>query len=466
MRKWTTVAVGTALMIGWSAGAALGQCPMGSAPGAQNGMPWCDDFESYLPGVLCEFPNTSATPDCPFNGWQSWSHPDTLGGEELAHVVLEGGSNPADDWTPASPDGTGRMVRIGGANNAANYTDMVRVFTNYTVMEHDFYRLIAHVFVPSSGTGDMYFIGNPGFDGGGAGTTWSIQLVMNVGSGVIHNDLGSNAELPLLTDQWARLRFDIDLVSDTCLVFYGPATAPPLAEAFLDAYSWTGESGGGMDDLRLQAIDLFTPESSDFFYDDISLVGMAIPVVFPPAVRCLNVQYLPNNCAEFALSVRNANVNDSIDTFYLDIQAGTGGAICNTLANVTPPAGYTPTLCGGWTAGHALLRFVGPNIAPGGTVNLRLVVDTNGPSPTPYAGGTVPAYSVLVSGAQGGVNQPMEACNFGFGPGVAGDWGAPPSSCTAFLPVPSLSGWSKAVLAAIVLAGGLLVLRSRRPMTA
>ena len=130
---------------------------------------------------------------------------------------------------------------------------------------------------------------------------------------------------------------------------------------------------------------------------------------------------------------------------------------------MTPPAGWSVTLCDGFdTHGHALYMFSGGEPIPtGGKVRGRLEIDTNGLTETtnPTTDVTVPPLSVVFHVAQ---QQQQAECSFDFGPSRNGEWGIR-TIATAHLPVPASATWAKALLAlSVTLAGTVLLFNARR----
>ncbi len=393
-------------------------------PAANGGADWCDDFESYPTGNLHGV-----------NRWQGW-------GPGSGDASVAGDVSIAQNRTA----GGSQSVQI------ASNDDLVRVFSDYTDVNADFYTLTSYVFVPNNSSGEMFWIVLNQYDGGGAATNWSLQLNMDTDAGIVTNEGENQSELPLIMGDWVEIRSEINMVTNAHLVFYGGN--------LLAATSWTeGSSGGGI--LDIQAIDLFSNGSSQFFYDDISLFGGEIPEVIPPSVACQLATVTEEGCGDFLFEVENLNLTAPISTFYLDVEAGTGGAIC-TEDNIDPPAGFTVENCTQWVDGHAMFRLTGPAFLPGERVSGRIVVDTNGSEAT-----DVPAFSVVLTVAQDQVDAVCAAGDFSFGPTGTGDWGSITSTCTAFSPVPAMSQTAKLALMTVLLAGGaLLVIRSRRPVAA
>ncbi len=209
---------------------------------ANGGTPWCEDFEGYALGSIEGN-----------NGWDGWGDDPNVVGS-------------VTDEQNHTPGGL-QSLRI-------QDDDTVRMFYGYDVTRSPTWVLSAFVYVPSSMSGDAYFILNPDY-AGPQGDTWAVQMVMNVASGTVANDYGIES-LPLMVDAWAEIRCEIDFESDLVTIHYGGV--------FLARHEWTHQGGS----LNLSAIDLFSPDSSGFYFDDLSL--------FPAISRDCNRNSVPDDC--------------------------------------------------------------------------------------------------------------------------------------------------------------------------
>jgi hypothetical protein len=228
-------------------------------------------------------------------------------------------------------------------------------------------------------------------------------------------------------------------------------------------------SGDSMMGMQVTA-DLGNGESYNVAFETTYGFRPEPTLTIPPQLTSVTADYDEDGCAVFLWTLRNVNPNVTgeipvpIDEFYIDVEAGTGAEVCSTM---TPPDGWTVDTCGGPDAnGHILYRFSGGTpLALGEKVQGRFRVDTNGTEDTinPVTNIAVPALSVTLHAAQG---QDEADCSFNFGPAASGEWSIQ-TTATAYLPVPSLSVWAKALLAVIVIgAGAVLAMRSRKPTVA
>ena len=216
------------------------------APTANNGDPWCEDFEGYSLGSIQGI-----------NGWQGWG--PGSGDPSAAGIV----TTEQNHTVPGS-----KSLKI------ADH-DTVRLFEGYDYGASQSWILSAWIFVPSTMTGGAYFIVLADYDGGGAGTRWAITLEMGPAIGVIFSQ-DSGTFLPLITDTWVEIRAEISFQQDSVAVFYDGA--------LLATHAWTSHGGS----LNVAAVDLWGPESDGFYYDDLSLL---------PAVSAdCNENDVPDDC--------------------------------------------------------------------------------------------------------------------------------------------------------------------------
>jgi len=147
--------------------------------------------------------------------------------------------------------------------------DIVRQFTGLT----DYWFTGVDTYVPSTASGEQWFILLNRFDGGAcAGTdcNWSVQVVMcasgcttaGVNPGFATNFGGSevagSGSTQLITDQWVEIMVAMQFFSNQYSVWYGGT--------LLDTLPWT-ETG----DLTLAAIDLYSNGSTESYMDDVWL---------------------------------------------------------------------------------------------------------------------------------------------------------------------------------------------------
>jgi hypothetical protein len=148
----------------------------------------------------------------------------------------------------------------------AGPADIVHQFAG---VSSGFWYAKARVYVPSTQTGEMWFIMLNTYAPLGV-DNWSVQVVMCVTActttgalpGMVVNFGGSDVpgvgSAPLITDQWVDLRVEVDLGANQYSVFYNGV--------LLDTQQWTITGN-----LQIQAFDLFSNASTESYMDDIWL---------------------------------------------------------------------------------------------------------------------------------------------------------------------------------------------------
>lgn len=197
-----------------------------------------DDFEGYALGSWIAGQG----------GWETWD------------------SNPSVD-APVVDDfahsGT-QSLKVGGNGWDSDIVHQVDGATSWT------WTAQAYVYIPSTQTGDLYFIMLNDYNSGGP-YSWSVQLRMSATDGVIEDACFFNPPLTLVTDEWAEIRVDIDLDQDQHSVYYNGT--------LLYTNAWTACYGGSPE---IAAFDLYCSGSSDAYFDDVSLTLTNDPNPCPP----------------------------------------------------------------------------------------------------------------------------------------------------------------------------------------
>ena len=487
------------------------------------GCDWAEDFEGYAEGEIpqaprcvgdvgqpdpCGDPPVYTYPPSPSNWWAGWGYVDTVLGEiSTDQNHTDGGSQSMriDEGDDQVHWFLGRGIGAGNGNFTDAPPDLGSDLKGYDDDVSIYWVHTGHVYIPGDHTDDHFYIMNSFYprisndpDTGGYDTTWHVQIEMNSRRGLVW-DSGISANptpeaLPIIEGEWAEIRVEINFQSDVHLIYYGGD--------FMAGYQWAALAGGGPEYGFLGNLDLFSNQGNYAYYDDLSMIAEEPPPFNRPTFECFLKELDANRCAKFVWRLTNENTpppedptDYTIARFYIDMDAGEGGRSTTCRGGITstvafdPIPGWTITNCTGWEfpgqKGHALFRFEAntpaDNIQLGETLISTVTVDTNksreferADDLTNFIAGTdIPAFTVLMSAAQVFGNEAFEACTVGpagflFGPAQGGgqQWSGI-GRCAAFLNVPALSTWTKLILAALVLAGGtLLVLRSRRVATA
>jgi len=194
---------------------------------------WSDNFDSYTLGPLHGQ-----------GGWEAWdNNPETTG-----YVV---------DDPSYSPSNSAEISWYGDIS-----TDIVYQFSG---ISSGTWNLTAMQYVPSDMEGISAFLLLNTYHHGGP-YSWSLQLAVSAIEGLIYDFNNYDDSLPLVTDDWAEIRVEIDFEADIQTVYYNGDEL--LSKSWVD-----GASGGGAKNLA--CIDLYADEvySSAVYYDDFTLEG-------------------------------------------------------------------------------------------------------------------------------------------------------------------------------------------------
>jgi hypothetical protein len=155
------------------------------------------------------------------------------------------------------------------APNSVDINGAADLVHEYTGINSGIWTYTAWQYIPSSVTGNPYFILLNTYADGGP-NNWSTQIEFNTTSDTLFFAQCTTAvcegpTLPIVYDQWVEIKVEIDFSANTQVVTYGGTQ--------LVSCSWTeGCSGAGT--LNLHAVDLFANSSSSAFYDDVSLSNL------------------------------------------------------------------------------------------------------------------------------------------------------------------------------------------------
>ncbi|MFZ2358384.1 MAG: S8 family serine peptidase [Anaerolineae bacterium] len=196
---------------------------------------WSDNFDSYATGSQLHGQG----------GWKGWAN-DPAAGALTSGAQFRSSPNSAEI--------------LGATDLVHEYaeTDGQWVYT-------------AWQYVPTSFTGQSYFILLNSYDDAGATNNWSAQVMFDGGTNLVTNDGGvSGGSAALVKGQWVELRLELDLDADIGAFYYNGN--------LLYSGTWSGQvSGGGA--TTFAAVDLFANTGSVVYYDDMSLVSVSQPTV-------------------------------------------------------------------------------------------------------------------------------------------------------------------------------------------
>lgn len=194
---------------------------------------WIETFDSYENGQFLD-----GTPDD--GGWKGWGNDPELG----AYVT--------GDQFRSSP----HSLDVEGP------TDLVHEFFGYTSGKWTFFTM---VYVPSDYEGESAFLVLDYYSDDPDETLhWAFWLVYDSAAGVVRVE-NDGWELPLITDQWVELRFEIDLDEDWFEFYYNGVL-------LLDK-EWTSGWDNAMDGfLNIGCVDLFPDGGTSVYYDNMAIV--------------------------------------------------------------------------------------------------------------------------------------------------------------------------------------------------
>jgi hypothetical protein len=195
---------------------------------------WEDNFDSYPLGPLHGL-----------GGWESWDNdPATTG------YVTNNQSH--------SPSNSVEIAWFSGVS-----ADIIQPFSGVSSGN---WNITAWQYVPSDMEGESWFILLNTYNHGGP-YHWSTQLVVSATSGRISDVDNPDDWLPLITDDWAEIRVEIDFESDIQTAYYDGE--------FLLEKSWTeGVQPGGLKNLACVDLWAHTSTSTSIYYDDFILEGI------------------------------------------------------------------------------------------------------------------------------------------------------------------------------------------------
>lgn len=128
-------------------------------------------------------------------------------------------------------------------------------------------------YVPSSMTGTQFFILMNTYTAGGVHNSpdWSLQLEISATGGYIRDFNNIAASLPLVTNDWAEIRVEIEFEADIQTVYYNDVQ-------FIQKSWKNGVSQGGAQNLA--CVDLYAGDttSTAVYYDDLSLTPPVPPL--------------------------------------------------------------------------------------------------------------------------------------------------------------------------------------------
>lgn len=209
-----------------------------AVPGVVQAQYFFDNFDAYVAGsgIMGQ------------GGWETWAN------NPAANTVV------VNNLSFSPPNSLG----------VAGPADIVHQFAGLTT--GTWYAKV-QTYVPSTATGELYFIVLNRFDGGtcaGTDCNWSVQLALcragctstGVTPGFATNlggsDVAGTGSTALLTDQWVEVIIEINLTANQYSLWYN--------NILLDILPWT-QTG----DINIAAFDLFSNASTESYMDNVWL---------------------------------------------------------------------------------------------------------------------------------------------------------------------------------------------------
>jgi hypothetical protein len=264
--------------------------------GGVDSFPVTENFDSYTAGS--SFPCSTPGPNCTgTNGWTLWGMAETSTGGSAGPI--DGTISTTHAHSGANSLGmTGNAVDIVQTGNVTAGQWQISVWT--------------YVASGASGANDNAYIivlnqYVPPFSTFPPGNWWSIQVEFNKTTGMVVDNNTGTPYVAIVRDQWALVQISIDIGADTYSVNYNGAAAwGPLP------YS-TGFTTGGAH--AIAALDLFSDESTNVWYDDVTVAPVAAPC-YPncdgsTTAPCLNVLDFGCFLNRFAAGDTYANCDNS-----------------------------------------------------------------------------------------------------------------------------------------------------------
>ncbi len=218
-----------------------------AAANAQNTAPWSEDWEGFNVGVDAV---------CGNGGWECWDEVPSVDADIVASPV-HGGT---------------RAVAI------ADTSDVIAVFkTNGTPNITDGkWELIAWVYVPDETVAPIqnsgFVVQNQYSHNDPGNVYWSVQLRFNNVTNLVLSEF-DGATLPLIENEWVRIRVEIDLTTDM-----DPQGWQRCWYGDNQIYEKTWNCGVGAcnpnPDHKFASIDLWAASTPTVYYDDLSLASL------------------------------------------------------------------------------------------------------------------------------------------------------------------------------------------------
>jgi hypothetical protein len=201
-----------------------------SSGGEQGTVLWEEDFEAYDPASEMHGQG----------GWKGWGNNDAAG----ALVSSDQAHSP-----------TQSVAIEGGSDLVHEFADVTSGLVEWSAWQY----------IPSTMTGETWFVMMNTYTDNGFQLDWSIQIEFDATNDVLTNQGNTGGTLALVEDAWVEIRVLIDLDNDTHTFYYD--------DQELYTGGWTTEnSDSGA--LAFEAVDLFANGASEAYYDDCKLTAL------------------------------------------------------------------------------------------------------------------------------------------------------------------------------------------------
>jgi hypothetical protein len=226
------------------AGVALGSnATRDSKPAPIGRGPWFENFDSYQTGSALHGQG----------GWFAWDGLTVNTGYVVDTQSLSPSNSLEVKWTTTT-----------------DWVDMVHTFTN---VNSGNWTIRAWLYVPSTMTGNSYFILMNTYINGSHtnNNNWSLELEFSASGGTIYDRDATAYSLPLIKDAWAQIRVEINFEADTQTIYYGGQ--------LLESTNWRNHCAAG-GAKNLACVDLYADSaySTAVYWDELSVVPPAEPL--------------------------------------------------------------------------------------------------------------------------------------------------------------------------------------------
>jgi hypothetical protein len=198
-----------------------------------DGAPWSDNFDGYAngSGVIGQ------------GGWVGWT----------------GTAPPPDGFVDnAQSSSAPNSMRAQPGTATTSNTDAVQTFA----VAGGAYTFKGMTYVPSSASGDGFWIILNTYGDPPVVLNWSVQVQFDATNNLVVSQFG-NQTLALIEDAWTEIRCEINLDTDDLDIYYG-------GQILAENLSWANNvSGAGA--ATIQALDLYCNTISTMYFDDCSL---------------------------------------------------------------------------------------------------------------------------------------------------------------------------------------------------